>query len=113
MNKRTPEAARIVNIVVGAWVFVSAFIWLHMGPDLTNTWIVGLAIAVVAAIGLGVPQIRFINTALAIWLFISAFALPTVMSVTVWNNAVAAIVVFIASLVGDYGGMQIRRPARV
>lgn len=113
MNKRTPEGARIINIVVGAWVFVSAFIWMHAGADLTNTWIVGLAIAVIAAIGLGVPQIRFVNTALAIWLFISAFALPTVLSATVWNNAIAAIIVFIASLVGDYGSMHVRRPARV
>jgi hypothetical protein len=45
-----------------------------------------------------VEQVRFLNTALAVWLFVSAFALPGISRGTVWNNALVAIAVFVVSL---------------
>ena len=46
-----------------------------------------------------VPNARYFNTALSLWLFVSAFALPADNVGTVWNNAVVAVAVFVASLV--------------
>lgn len=98
---------RIINIVLGVWLFISAFIWPHTYAQMTNTWIVGLLIAIVAALAMRAPQLRYLNTALAVWLFVSVWALPTLMAATFWNNLIVALLVFFISLMP--GGV-VRRP---
>jgi hypothetical protein len=39
-----------------------------------------------------------VNAALAVWLFVSAFALPALGRATAWNNAIVAVLLFVASL---------------
>lgn len=97
------SGVRAANVVIGLWLFISAFAWPHSSAQLLNTLLVGLVIAVVAFIGMRAAQLRFVNTAVSIWLFISAFALPTLMIGTTWNNALVAIATFVLSLVGSYG----------
>jgi hypothetical protein len=100
--------ARGVNIALGLWLFLSAFVWPHTTAQMTNTWIVGLLVVAFAAISLRVPQARWVNTALAVWLFISVWALPTTVP-TFWNNLIIAVAVFIVSLVpGVPGGPPTR-----
>ncbi len=89
---------RWINLILGVWLIISAFIWPHTIEQRTNTWIVGLAIALVSLAAMADDRVRFLNTALAIWLFISAFALPSISAGTQWNNALVAIAVFIVSL---------------
>jgi hypothetical protein len=48
-----------------------------------------------------VPWARYLNTVLAVWLFISAWALPTLSIATVWNNVLVAIAIFVVSLVSN------------
>ena len=91
-------SGRILNIVLGIWLFISAFVWGHTQAQMTNTWILGVLCVVFALIAMRVEQVRFLNTALAVWLFISAFALPTTSRGTVWNNALVAIAIFVVSL---------------
>ena len=69
---------------------------LRPSRDLATGAVSGLATALV---GMAVPWVRYLNTLLAIWLFISAWALPTTQVGTVWNNVLVAIAVFIVSLV--------------
>jgi hypothetical protein len=90
--------ARTANVILGIWLFISAFVWTHSQAQLTNTWILGVLCVVFALIAMRVEQFRYLNTALAIWLFISAFALYTHSHGTLWNNALVAIAIFIASL---------------
>jgi hypothetical protein len=82
---------------------------------MANTWIVGLLCVVFALVALAIPAARFVITALAIWLFISAWALPTRESGTVWNNVLVAIAMFVVSLMPTTGGGQLlprrERPA--
>ncbi len=102
--------ARTLNVILGVWLFISAFAWAHSPASFTNTWIVGLLVAIFALISMRTPSSRYVNTALSIWLFIAAFALPHVSSGTVWNNALCAIAVFILSLVpGSLAGPVPRR----
>lgn len=96
------RGARIANVVLGFWLLMSAFAWPHSLAQETNTWIVGIVIGVVALIGMRTEAIRFINTAVSIWLFISALVLPTLAVGTAWNNAIVAIATFVLSLVGSY-----------
>ena len=88
-------AARIANVVLGVWLFISAFIWAHTQAQMTNTWIVGALCAIFALAAMRAPQARYVNTALAIWLFISVWVLPTMSAATLWNNVLVAIAVFI------------------
>ena len=63
--------ARLANLILGAWLFASAFIWPHTSASRMNTWIVGLAIAVIAAVALRVA--RILNSVLSMWLIMSSF----------------------------------------
>lgn len=103
--------ARGINVALGIWLFISAFLWLHTSAQFTNTWLVGLAIAVVAAVGFAVPQARWINTALAAWLIISVWALPTFAAATFWNNllvGIASLIVSVMPFATEYGGRTTR-----
>jgi hypothetical protein len=104
-------SARIANIILGVWLFISAFIWPHSPEQYSNTWILGALCVIFAVVAIAVPWFRYLNTALAVWLFISAFALPTVSVGTVWNNALVAIAIFIVSLLPtERGTKYVRRP---
>src|SRR5512142_3086914 len=97
------KVARGINVVLGIWLFISAFAWEHTAAERTNTWILGVLCVVIALIAMSTPVARWLNTALAIWLFISVWALPHDNLGTMWNNAVVAIIVFLASLVPGAG----------
>ncbi len=90
--------ARLINVLLGVWLFISAFLWPHTYEQMTNTWILGVLCVVFALIAMRVPQARYLNTALAVWLFISAFALPRATTGTLWNNILVAIAIFVVSL---------------
>src|SRR5271170_7672622 len=102
--------ARIVNIVLGIWLFVSAFLWPHTYAQMNNTWIVGVLCVAFAVIAMRVPEVRYLNALLAVWLFISVWALPTMLAATRWNNAVVAIAIFFVSLAPGYLGGPGSRP---
>lgn len=102
MAQDTYAAARVVNIILGIWLFVSAFLWLHGSAQMTNTWIVGALAVAAALIAMRVPEVRYFNTVLAVWLFVSVWALPRINTATMWNNALVAVVMFFASLSPGY-----------
>ncbi len=92
-------AARGLNVLLGIWLFISAFVWQHSMAQFTNTWILGVLCVIFALISMRFSDVRYLNTILAIWLFISAFALAGNRPGTVWNNALVAIAIFIVSLI--------------
>jgi hypothetical protein len=89
----------MINVVLGVWLFISAFAWPHSHAQHANTWILGVLCVIFALAAMAAPMARYLNTALAIWLFISAWALPTASVGTIWNNVLVAIAIFIVSLV--------------
>jgi hypothetical protein len=93
------QAARVGNMVLGLWVFASAFLWPHTDAQFTNTWMVGVAVAVIAAAGLSLPSLRYLNTVAGAWLALSAFALPVATAATQWNNFLVGLAVLGLSLV--------------
>ncbi len=100
-----------INVVLGVWLFISAFVWEHTTAEMTNTWILGVLCVIFALVAMSAPQARYLNTALAIWLFISVWALPHDNVGTMWNNALVAIAIFIVSLIprGAEPALQTRR----
>ncbi|HUJ63272.1 MAG TPA: hypothetical protein VLX92_32460 [Kofleriaceae bacterium] len=91
--------ARWVNLVLGVWLFISAFIWPHSLGEQTDTWILGLLIFCASIAAMFVPMIRFANTLFAIWLFFATVVIAHSQPGTLWNNCIAAIIVFLMSLV--------------
>lgn len=94
---------RWISLVLGVWLFISAFLWPHSPASYTNTWVVGALIALAALGALFSPPVRWANTVLAIWLFISTLVIDHVTVATAWNNAIVAVVVFFVSLAPSRG----------
>ena len=89
---------RWVNLVAGIWLFISAFAWPHAEAAQTNTWIVGVLIAIASIWAMFAPAVRFANTIFAIYLFVSAFGFFHENAGTIWNNVIVAVIVFVVSL---------------
>jgi hypothetical protein len=100
-SEQSPQAGwpmpRMINVLLGVWLFVSAFLWAHATPEQTNTAVLGALCVLFALIGTAVPWARYLNSLLAIWLFVSAWAIPVERIATTWNNALVAIAIFIVS----------------
>ena len=99
--------ARVLNLLIGVWLFISAFVWPHTVPAQTNTWILGVLIVVFALWAMAQPTARWLNTLAAIWLFFSTLAITHHSPATVWNNVIVAIVVFVISFIGGYSDRRI------
>jgi hypothetical protein len=91
--------ARYANMVLGAWLFLSAFLWSHSAFVRTNTWIVGLLIVAFAGWALVAPKVRWANTVIGAWFFFSTLFAFHLYAGTMWHNLIAAIIVFGLSLV--------------
>jgi ABC-type transport system involved in multi-copper enzyme maturation permease subunit len=102
-----------VNLILGVWLIISAFVWPHLAQAQINTWVLGVIIAGVALVSFAVPMFRWVNALAAVWLFFSTFAVRHETVGTVWNNVIVAIVVFIVAISGSMGvasNRQINRP---
>jgi hypothetical protein len=93
------RTARTLNLILGVWLFVSAFLWSHTPADRVSCWAVGIGVIAFAIIAMTLPVARWVNAALAVWLFISAFALPHLHAGTRWNEVIVSLLVFFLAIV--------------
>lgn len=94
------QAARVANIILGAWLFASAFVWPHAQASRVHTWIAGLLMVVIGAGALWLqPLMRYLNTVLSFWLFFTSLSALQTRRATLWNNLIASALVFLLSLV--------------
>jgi hypothetical protein len=94
----------LANIVLGVWLFISAFVLEHTTTAAkVNTWIVGLIIAVVALVGLSRPTARSVNSVAAVWLFLSTLWIYPQTPASGWNNVIVAVLVFAISFLPSGG----------
>ncbi len=102
MPRRGPPAdtmdPRLINVSLGVWLFVSAFLWPESRAQANNTWISGVLCVVFSIASMGVPRARYLSSALAVWLFVSAWLLPIHHIATLWNNVLCSIAIFVVSL---------------
>ncbi len=91
--------ARILSLLLGIWLFVSAFALHQREEARTNLAIVGLlAAAFAVAELLGQRGARWMNAILATWLLLSAWMLPYAHLAPRFHDAIAALVLFLLSL---------------
>ena len=95
-----PDArVRAVNIVLGLWLFASAFLFDRAGNAGLNAWLVGLFVAAIAFIALYAPGLRFLNTGLAVWLLVSTIWFGYARAWVAFHDAFVAGAIIVVSLV--------------
>jgi hypothetical protein len=106
------QSARVINVILGAWLIISSFVWPHTARQMGNTWIVGVVTIGISLLSFGSPGLRYVNTAAGVWLAISSFAFPTISAGTTWNNVVVGLAIALVSLVPSHGESTASRPRR-
>ena len=104
----TASLARYANMLLGLWLFLSAFAWSHPSTSRTNTSILGLSIAISATVALGSATLRRFTTMLAFWLAFSTLPTYSVDRATFFNNLLVAVFVFALSLIPNPDELQSR-----
>jgi hypothetical protein len=93
------SGARLANVALGLWLFLSAFLWPHTLASQVNTSLLALVIVSIAAAATPTPVVRAISTVPAIWLLFSSIWISDVTPTTMWHNAIVAGLVLVFSLV--------------
>jgi hypothetical protein len=89
---------RYWNVILGLWLFFSAFLWPHDHPQFLNTLIAALVTVVVSVIAFGVPTLRFASAFTGIWLVVSWFVLGRGRTGTGLNNVIVGLAIMSISL---------------
>ena len=94
--------ARIFNVLIGTWLFLSAFGWPHSPAQGMTALICGALTLLSALASIYYPRVRYLTATIAVVLFVSslATAIPRY-DLTFWHNAVFAIVIFLIALFDD------------
>jgi hypothetical protein len=103
---------RILGILVGTWLVISAFAWRHTPVQMANAVACGGLAVVLALVSVYWERARYLAGLLSVWIFFAALFTLRLREMTLWNNAVCAIALFLCSLVGDgrlESGRRVRR----
>ncbi len=98
------HSARIANAVLGVWLILSSLLWRDTVAQFASDWIIGVLITLVSLAGFWAPSLRYVNTCVAVWLFLSAWWMRWEHTATFWNTVVVAALVFAFSLAGPARG---------
>jgi hypothetical protein len=82
-----------INSAIGAWLFLSAFLWPHAGASFTNTWVVGLLLAISGILAQRMPMARSMCGLLGLWLVVSTLFIVPLVQFTFWHNLLLGIAV--------------------
>ena len=89
------RAAKIANLLLGAWLVLSAPLWWRSPEQAINALALGvLAIAFTFVATRYAPMVLLANTAVAVWLFVSIWILPGRSAWLVVSNMVVATLMF-------------------
>jgi len=96
---------RVAMVLVGAWLFVAAFVMEPGGgtptsQQFTNTWLSAAFAVFFGLLSLAVPRARLFNVAVGVWLVVSTFAFPTPGEL-IWNNVICGVLLAALALVRE------------
>ena len=86
--------AQFATASIGAWLFVSAFLWPHSRFQFHNSIVCGLLAMALALAGTCIRETASLGAMLAMWLLLSAFLVPAIHDATFWNNFLTAIAIW-------------------
>jgi heme A synthase len=85
--------------ILGGWLVVSGFLWPHTTAQRVSTSLVGILAIVFAGVSAySKPNARYVNAALAVWLFFSTFALPAISKLGAWNDLFVSVLMLACAL---------------
>jgi hypothetical protein len=104
-----------LNVLLGAWLFISPWVLDYTAADdaTANAWVIGGAIAVLAAIVAvtGVRSLAWSNIALGVWLFVSPWALGFAgLQDASWNAWIVGVLAVIVAAGSASTGGAVRQP---
>jgi hypothetical protein len=86
---------RTAMIILGVWLFASAFLWPHAPEQRLNAAVVGAAVVAIEIAALEAwPWIFVVDVALSIWLFVALWVLPGTTAGLMVNNMLVAVLMF-------------------
>ncbi len=91
--------ARTLSFVLGLWQFFAAFAIPRASPSFWVAWIVGLAAAVLAVVGMSVSRARVGTLACGIVTLASVFVLHHRTPVAWWNDVVVGAALAVLSAI--------------
>jgi len=97
-----------INLLAGIWLFVSPWVYgAYANPDAWNSWIIGAAIAILAAIRLGNPGglriFSWVNMALGVYVFFSPWIYAYVGNTGRFVNSLCVgVLVFVMAISGFF-----------
>jgi hypothetical protein len=92
-------AARYLNMALGAWVLISAFVWPHNRFQFVVTSVVGAVVLALAPFSGELPRLaRTVNVIAGLALAAAALRLPRSAAFTAWHNAIFGLAIAAVAL---------------
>jgi hypothetical protein len=104
---RSPDG---INIMLGAWLVITAVALPHTLDEAMVTMILGILIALSSAVSYIVDDLHYLDAIFAVLLAVCAAVLPAASTATRINQAVVALAVFVFSLMSDRGERRFLHP---
>lgn len=97
-----------VTLVLGGWVFMSAFLWPHSDVQRFNAIIAGGLAAIFALLSTRARVMHYLSAAVGAWLFWFAWFFSSRNLATAYNEMAVGLVMFCFAIIPDF----MERPAR-
>jgi hypothetical protein len=102
--------ARLVNAVLGFWLYLSAFAWSHSTFERANAWISGIVVVTAALVGLRDTKAgRYVNVLVGAWLILCALLMPPLRAATFWNQLIVGFALALFALAPSLSALRARR----
>lgn len=95
-HRSSIQSMGIINLILGAWLIVSAWFLNYSSGAIWNQEILGIIVVVLSLIRLAAPSQQwasFLNGVAGIWLIIAPFIIGFQHSVAYWNSIIVGIIV--------------------
>ena len=98
-------SARILNVLLGTWLVISAFAWRHSPVQFWAALICGAVTIVLTLASFYTPGLRYLIAVFAVMLFVESITAAAGFRRTSWHDAIIAGAIFVAAMLD-------RAPAR-
>jgi hypothetical protein len=105
--KTTARGIGIINLVLGIWLIISPFLFSYSGNAMTNSIILGMIVAVMAIVRLGMPTqtwASWLNGIAGLWLILAPFILGTTVAAVLWNQIIVGLAL---TVLGFWNGAMV------
>jgi uncharacterized membrane protein HdeD (DUF308 family) len=89
---------RIFNVLMGVWLFISAFAWRHSPAQFWAALICGALTVLLTLATFYVPGVRYLVAVFAVFLFVESLTGAAGFRRTAWHDAIIAIAIFAAAM---------------